>query len=34
VVPQKKLTQHKAKMGKPMVFVWAKKAFFIRVLTL
>jgi hypothetical protein len=34
VVPQKKLTQHRAKMGKPMVFILAEKAFLIRVLTL
>ena len=34
VVPQKKLTQHNAKMGKPIAFILAEKAFFIRVLTL
>ena len=34
VVPQKKLTQHKAKMGSPIVFIRVKKAFLIRVLTL
>ncbi len=34
VVPQKKLTQHNAKIGKPIAFILAEKAFFIRVLTL
>ncbi len=28
VVPQKKLIQHKAKMGNPMVLIRDKKAFF------
>ncbi len=31
VVPQKKLTQQRAKMGKPIVLIWFRKAFFIRV---
>jgi len=31
VVPQKKLTQHKARMGKPMEFTFDEKAFFILV---
>ena len=34
VVPQKKLTQHKAKMGSPMALILDEKAFFILVLTL
>ena len=34
VVPQKKLTQHKAKMGKPMALILDAKAFFILVLNL
>lgn len=34
VVPQKKLTQHKAKIGNPMVLTLDKKAFLILVLTL
>ena len=33
VVPQKKLIQHKAKMGNPMVLIRDKKAFFILVFT-
>lgn len=32
VVPQKKLTQHKARMGNPMAFILDEKAFFILVL--
>jgi hypothetical protein len=34
VVPQKKLTQHKAKMGNPMKLILDEKAFFILVLNL
>jgi len=34
VVPQKKLTQHKARMGKPIALILDEKAFFILVLTL
>jgi hypothetical protein len=34
VVPQKKLTQHKAKMGNPMVLILDENAFFILVLNL
>jgi hypothetical protein len=34
VVPQKKLTQHKAKMGNPMALILDEKAFFILVLKL
>ena len=34
VVPQKKLTQHKAIIGKPMVFILEERAFFILVFTL
>jgi hypothetical protein len=33
VVPQKKHTQHKAKMGKPMALILEEKAFFIFVFT-
>ena len=33
MVPQKKLIQHKAKMGNPMVLIRDKKAFFILVFT-
>ena len=34
VVPQKKLTQHKASTGKPIALTLDEKAFFILVLTL
>jgi len=34
VVPQKKLTQHNARIGKPMVLILDEKAFFILVLNL
>ena len=34
VVPQKKQTQHKAKMGKPIALILDEKAFFILVLNL
>ena len=34
VVPQKKLTQHKAKMGNPIALILDEKAFFIFVFTL
>ena len=34
VVPQMILTQKSAKNGNPIVLIWFKKAFFIRVLTL
>jgi len=34
VVPQKKLTQHKAKMGNPMALILDEKAFFIIVFIL
>jgi len=34
VVPQKKLTQHKAKMGNPIVFILDENALRILVLTL
>jgi hypothetical protein len=34
VVPQKKLTQHNAKIGNPMALTFDEKAFLILVLTL